>query len=118
MDSVADGLSLNLLLTKWGILSMLLLAGLGTALSFVVSRARKARALQRISATSATACIVCGSEDVARDASTARCRACGYEGRADGGGEFSGSDTHGLFASTNHLQSMRETFRFDPDRDR
>lgn len=113
MDTFIDGVGLQLWLARWGVISLIVAAAVATAGSFLVSRVRKQGAMRRVAKASESACIVCGSEDVVRDAETARCRACGYVGRADGGGALSASDALGLYASTNHLAEMREGLRID-----
>jgi ribosomal protein L37AE/L43A len=60
---------------------------------------RKAVAVSRLRRMNAAepACVACGSSDVERREGVAKCRRCGYEGRADGGGRLSSRDLGDMF---------------------
>ena len=45
-------------------------------------------------------CVACGSKQLQRDEDTHHCDACGYSGRADGGGKLSAKEVGSLYAPT------------------
>ena len=75
-----------------------LLILLGSAITFIVVAMRTSRGQQSIAAADASgACIACGSPLVERSDDIARCKSCGYEGRADGGGKLDPEDIAEIF---------------------
>lgn len=45
-------------------------------------------------------CVACGSKQLQRDGDINHCGACGYSGRADGGGKLSAKEIGSLYAPT------------------
>lgn len=70
--------------------AVVLLIAAGLSLAMRAYLRRRARALDG-------GCVACGSSKVEIDGGALRCRACGYVGRADGGGTL----------SVDELQSLR-----------